>query len=312
MRVVVAGATGFVGQKVVPALLADGHDVRAGSRRPEAASPRGWDWVRLDVDGPLDEAFAGMEALVYLVHQLGTDVADLVDREAATADRVREAAERAGIRRIVFLGAPVPAGPPSAHIAARLETGERLRASPRVSCVELRASMIVGAGSESWTMVRDLALRLPVMVLPRWLSSRTAPIGVDDVVRAITAAVRDPMRTSAAFDLPGPEVLTAREILLRAARADGRRPVMVPVPVLSPRLSSQWLRFVTRADYGVARQLVDGLRSDLVPRGASWFAHAGGAPGPLDDAMRRAIADDPVDGAGARWERVAARVSRRP
>lgn len=308
MIVVVAGASGFVGRHLIARLLADGHTVRCGTRSPATARPVGRDWVRLDVDKPetMEAAFAGADALVYLVHQMGgAHGADLLAREGASASAIAEAAQRHGLKRIVYLGGPQPAGAPSEHLAARLVTGERLRASS-VSCIELRAAMIIGAGSESWTMVRDLALRLPVMVLPAWLSTRSSPIGVDDVVDALAAAVVDALEGSAAFDLPGPEALSAKDILTRAAATAGFRPIMFPLPVLTPSLSAHWLRLVTRADYGVARQLVDGLQSDLVTEGLGYWARMGDRrPTALDTVMRRAISADEIRGVGRRWEAAA-------
>jgi uncharacterized protein YbjT (DUF2867 family) len=306
--VVVAGASGFVGRHAVARLRADGHTVRCGTRRPNTAKPQDGSWVLLDVDraDTLDRALAGADALVYLVHQMaGGHTGDLLAQERAAADRVAAAAQRQGLRRIVYLGAPVPSGPPSPHLAARLVTGERLRAGP-TPCLELRASMIIGAGSESWTMVRDLALRLPVMLLPRWLKTRTSPVGLRDVVRALAAAVVDPIEGSHAFDLPGPELLSARDILTRTAAIAGFRAVMVPVPVLTPSLSAHWLRLVTRADYDIARQLVDGLIFDLPGQGASyWSRMPEGAPTPLDDVIRAALDEDDVRGLGRYWERAA-------
>ncbi|MEQ1500717.1 MAG: NAD(P)H-binding protein [Myxococcota bacterium] len=304
--VVVAGASGFVGRNVVDRLSAAGRDVRCGTRDLSDRDHRRA-WVRLDVDtgAGLDAAFGGADAVVYLVHGLADHGPDLIAREEASAQRVLRAAEQAGVRRIVYLGGPTPDGEPSVHLRARLQTGEVLR-SGRVSVIELRASMIVGAGSESWLMCRDLALRLPLMVLPRWLATRTQPIGIDDVVTAIVAAVDLSSAGSRAYDLPGPEILTAREILERVARQAGFRPVMVPVPVLTPRLSSWWLRFVTRADYGVARQLVDGMTSDLVAAGDGFWAELPDhVRVPFDEAVCRALAaEGPVHNRSARlWER---------
>jgi uncharacterized protein YbjT (DUF2867 family) len=312
MNVVIAGASGFVGRHLVARLRSDGHEVRCGTRNPVTARPSDWNWVALDVDRPetFDAAFAGCEALVYLVHQMtGGHGPDLLRHEAEAADHVVAAAKRHGLHRIVFLGAPRPAGRASPHLEARLCTGERLRSS-EVSCIELRASMIIGAGSESWTMVRDLAMRLPIMVLPRWLATRSSPIGITDVVDALAAAVVDDLPASAAFDLPGPEYLTAREVLTRTAATSGFQPVMIPVPVLTPKLSAHWLQFVTRADYTVARQLVAGLGSDLPCDGPSyWDRMNHRRPRALDEVMREALAADPVTGNGGRWERFVRRVA---
>ena len=312
MKVVAAGASGFVGRNLVARLVADGHGVRCGTRNPAKATPATWGWVTLDVDRPetLDAAFAGCDALVYLVHQMGGGHGpDLLRHEAEAADHVIAAAKRQGLRRIVYLGAPRPAGEASPHLEARLRTGERLRSSD-ISCIELRASMIIGAGSESWTMVRDLAMRLPIMVLPSWLATRSSPIGITDVVDALAAAVVDDLTVSRAYDLPGPEYLSAREVLNRAAATSGFRPVMIPVPILTPKLSAHWLQFVTRADYAVARQLVAGLGCDLPCNGPSyWDRMDRHRPRPLDEVMAEALAGDPITGSGRRWEGFVRRVA---
>jgi uncharacterized protein YbjT (DUF2867 family) len=168
----------------------------------------------------------------------------------------------------VYLGGVAPAGSGSGseHLRSRLEVGETLRAGP-VKTIELRASMIVGHGSLSWLIVRDLAARLPVMVLPQWLKSRTQPVAIGDVVTALVRALDLPLPTSACFDLPGPLALSGKEILEETARVMGLpHPRMIEVPLLSPRLSSLWVRFVTRAKWSVAREVVVGLAEDLLAR----------------------------------------------
>jgi uncharacterized protein YbjT (DUF2867 family) len=166
----------------------------------------------------------------------------------------------------VYLGGVAPAGGRggSDHLRSRLDVGAALRAGP-VAAIELRASMIVGLGSLSWLIVRDLAARLPVMVLPRWLKSRTQPIAIDDVVIALVRALELPVPGSAWFDLPGPVTLSGREILEETARIMGLgHPRMLELPLLSPHLSSLWVRFVTRAQWSVAREVVVGLTEDLL------------------------------------------------
>lgn len=312
--IVVAGARGFVGQHLVDRLLADGRPVRCGTRSPDRAREQqpDRDWVALDLDAPdtLPDALAGADALVYLVHGLGQSGGGLHEREQQQARAVRDACEAAGVRRIVYLGGPVPGHATSAHLEARRATGEALRGGT-VSCIELRAAMVVGAGSESWKICRDLAMRLPVMIAPSWTDSRMQPVGIGDVVTALVAALDDPEAGSAAHDLPGPECLTAVEILRRVAVHAGIRTVVMPVPLLTPRLSSLWLRFVTGADYTIARQLVDGLAEDLVLEVPGYWAHLGleGAPTPLDDAIARALEEEaPPGGAGRTLEQIARRV----
>jgi uncharacterized protein YbjT (DUF2867 family) len=185
--------------------------------------------------------------------------------ERLSAHAFADAAARAGLERIVYLGGPAPVGHTSHHLRSRLAVGEILRAGP-VRTVELRASMVIGNGSASWQIVRDLALRLPFMVLPRWLKSRTCPVALDDVVVALMAAATLPLSENTWFDIPGPEVLSGRQILERIAALRGRRIVAVEVPLLTPQLSALWLRLVTRTDFALARELVLGLGGDLLPK----------------------------------------------
>lgn len=290
----VTGARGFVGRHLTVALEAAGRSVRCVSRHPRPGASRGRrEWVRADVGDPgsLAEALAGCEAAFYLVHGMGGGE-DYAARERRQAALFRDAAARAGLRRVVYLGGTAPAGAPSRHLASRLETGEVLRAGA-VPTAELRASMIVGVGSESWQIVRDLSLRLPAMVLPRWLRNRSQPIAVDDVVRGLLAALDLPLSGAACLDLPGPETLSHRELLRRVGAQCGRTIYMLDVPVLTPRLSSHWIRLVTRADFAIARELVEGLTSDLVAGPDTLWARLHGGPRvSLDAAIARALADE--------------------
>jgi uncharacterized protein YbjT (DUF2867 family) len=274
MKTLVLGATGFVGRALVPALRVAGDRVRAASRREEA----GPEWVQCDVRAPhtLPRAFEGIDCAYYLVHSMG-ERGDFRAVERRSAEAVVVAAAESGCKRIVYLGGVEPAGRPSKHLASRLEVGEILRAGP-VPAIELRAAMIVGNGSASWQILRDLALRLPVMVLPRWLESKSCPIALADVVTALVDARRVRLATSECFDIPGPDVLRAREMLMIVAALEGRRIPTVRVSLLTPRLSASWLKLVSRADYEVARELVLGLRDDLLPRDRRYFRLTGHSP----------------------------------
>jgi len=272
------GATGFVGGAVRPVLERAGWHVRCLTRNAARARHRepaidcepAIDWAQGDVGDPAScaRALEGCIAAIYLVHGIG-EGADYHERERAAASTFAEAAARAGVGRIVYLGGVAPSGGPGAgagseHLRSRLDVGAALRAGP-VETIELRASMIVGFGSLSWLIVRDLAARLPIMVLPRWLKSRTQPVAIDDVVIALVRALDLPPAPSASFDLPGPVTLSGKEILEETARVMGlKHPHMVGVPLLSPHLSSLWVRFVTRAKWSVAREVVVGLTEDLL------------------------------------------------
>ena len=266
-QILLTGATGFVGGAVRPTLAAAGWQVRCLTRDVERARRRvpGADWVQGDLgdEASCTRALAGCHAAIYLVHSMG-EGAGFHERELDGARRFARAAAAAGVERIVYLGGVAPSGAGSEHLRSRVEVGETLRAGS-VPTIELRASMIIGHGSLSWLIVRDLAARLPVMVLPRWLTSRTEPIAIDDIVVALVRALELPLAGSVVYDVPGPQILSGRQILEETARVLGLpRPRMVQLPLLTPRLSSLWVRFVTRARWAVAREIVVGLTSDLL------------------------------------------------
>jgi uncharacterized protein YbjT (DUF2867 family) len=214
-----------------------------------------------------------------------------LERRAAKA--FAAAAAEAGVERIVYLGGPAPRQRASEHLRSRLEVGEILRAGS-VPAVELRASMVVGSGGASWQIVRDLAMRLPVMVLPRWLKSRSCPVALEDVVAALAATAELPLEGSAWFDVPGPEALSGRQILERIAALRGRRILAVDVPFLTPKLSALWLKLVTRADFSLARELVMGLQEDLLPKDDRFWQLIGHTRlVSFDEAASRALANEP-------------------
>ena len=317
--ILLTGATGFVGRALEPALARRGpvrcltRDVQtARARRPQL------DWVQGDVaeEAACARALAGCGAAFYLVHSIG-EGRDFRRREVEAARRFAATAGRAGVRRLVYLGGVAPRGRASEHLRSRLEVGEALRAGP-VPTIELRASMIIGYGSVSWLIVRDLAARLPVMVLPRWLRSRTEPVAIDDVVVALVGALEVPLEASAWFDLPGPEILTGEQILVETARALGLRPPLrLSVPVLTPQLSSHWIRLVTRARWSVAHELVLGLGDDLLAHDDRFWQLIGHTRRlPFREAARRALDAErrearPMGGAWAAVERALASRTRK-
>ena len=273
-----------------------GYEVRCLTRRPAEAQLRWPDrqWIAGDLGdaGSLPKALEGCEAAYYLVHGMGSAHPGWAEEELRWAQTFAQAAQAAGVKRIIYLGGVAPQGPPSEHLHARLATGQALRAGA-VPCLELRAGMIIGAGSTSWTIVRDLAARLPAMVLPAWLAHRSEPVAVSDVMAALLAGLRIDLPVSTWWDIQGPEALSGKEILLRVAAVQGRRPLLLKIPLVTPRLSAHWIRLVTRADYAVARELVEGLTSDLVATRTGYWEAAGlPPPMPLEEAARRALAQE--------------------
>jgi uncharacterized protein YbjT (DUF2867 family) len=264
VRVVVFGASGVIGRALLPE-LARAYEVVAVSRAPHDDAP-GVSWVRADATDPvsLRGLLRAGDVLVYLVHSLGTADFEEVDRRAA--ETVATAAESARARRIVYLGG-LGAGEDadSRHLRSRDETAARLD-SGAVPVTTLRAAMVVGPGSAAFETVRALVDRLPAMVCPRWVSTPTQPIALDDVVHYLVGACGLETEGSESFDVGGPEVMTYREMIERIARIRGKRMPIVEVPVLTPRLSSWWLHLVTPVNAAVARPLIDGLRTPTVVR----------------------------------------------
>ena len=277
-RLLVTGATGFIGRALVPALVAAGHRVRATTRGRTHGPAPGVEWMVADM-GKRDDAaraLAGIDVAYFLIHSMGGG-RDYAAAESQTAQHFREAAAESGVQRIVYLGGVAPAGVPSEHLKSRLRVGEILRTGT-VPALELRASMIVGADGASWQIVRDLAMRLPAMLLPSWTESRTCPVALDDAVAALIGGLDIPLPSSAAYDIPGPDILSARQILLEIAALRGRRVPSIRVPFLSVSLSSWWLKLITRADFFLAREIVLGLTDDLLPQDDRYWKEIGYAP----------------------------------
>jgi uncharacterized protein YbjT (DUF2867 family) len=297
----VTGATGYIGGRLVPELLAAGHSVRCLARSPGKLRDHPWagrvEVVRGDVtDGDsVRAALEGMDVAYYLVHALGSGSGfEEADRRAAGL--FGEAARAAGVRRIVYLGGLTPEGVPerelSPHLRSRAEVGRILMASG-VPTAALRAAVIIGSGSASFEMLRYLTERLPAMVTPSWVSTRTQPIAVRDVLRLLVGCARLPDDVNRTFDIGGPDVLTYEGMMRRYAAVAGLpKRLIVPVPVLSPRLSSLWVGLVTPVPGAVARPLVESLRHEVVCAEhdlARYVPDPPGGPLGLDQALRLAL-----------------------
>ena len=286
----VTGATGFVGRHLVPALLAEGWRVRALTRRPEQYDGPG-EVVGGDVSDPagLVEALRGVDVAFYLVHSL--DRTDYADRDARAALAFAAAAEAAGVEQIVYLGGlGSDEDRLSEHLRSRREV-EQLLARTSVPVTALRAAIVVGAGGISWEITRQLVKNLPAMVVPRWVSTRTQPVALDDAVRYLVGVAGNPAAYGRTFEIGGTDALTYEEMLQVAAEQMlGHRLPIVRVPVLTPRLSSYWLALVTDIDTRTGRNLIDSLGTEVVVTDTSIRELVPGTPTSYAEAVRRALA----------------------
>ncbi|MCW8220120.1 SDR family oxidoreductase [Streptomyces griseolus] len=275
LRCLVTGATGYIGGRLVPELLEAGHQVRCLARTPKKLRDLPWakqvEVAQGDVTDPesLGAAMRDTDVAYYLVHALGSGTGfEETDRRAARV--FGERAQAAGVRRIVYLGGLTPAEVPerelSPHLRSRAEVGHILLASG-VPTTVLRAAVIIGSGSASFEMLRYLTERLPVMVTPSWVSTRVQPIAVRDVLRYLVGSARMPEDVNRTFDVGGPDILTYRAMMQEYARVAGLpHRLILPVPMLSPGLSSHWVGLITPVPATIARPLAESLRYEVVCR----------------------------------------------
>jgi uncharacterized protein YbjT (DUF2867 family) len=290
--IAVAGSTGYIGGLLCRRLCEDGQEVRALARRPEGADDlraAGCEVRQADALEPetLGPALEGADVAYYLVHSMGRGSdGDFVERDHRAAENFAAAAADAGVKRIVYLGG---LGEGSKHLDSRHATAEALRRGS-VPVSYFRAAAVIGAGSESFRTVFYLVRRLPVMVTPRWVATRTQPIAIEDVVACLAAATDLGLPVDREIQIGGPEVTTYGGMIDELARALGRRPPLrIVVPILSPRLSSLWIGLVTPVDAGVAKPLIEGLSTETVVGDPSGMELLGARPATtLQEALRKA------------------------
>ena len=291
--VLVTGATGFIGSRLVSALLERGHRVRAMTRRPqEYCGPEAVEVVGADAQIPADlaRALAGVDTAVYLVHSLGSD--DFVDRDARAATLFGEAAAAADVAQIVYLGGLGAQDEHlSPHLASRREV-EGLLGAAGVPVTVLRAGIVVGHGGISWELTRQLVAHLPAMIVPKWVMTRSQPIAADDVVSYVPGVVAHPGALGRVFEIGGPDQLSYLQMLQATARiVRGHGLVILQTPFLTPRLSSRWLALVTDVDVTTGANLIDSMSTEVLVTDDSIREIVPLDPMPYAAAVRQAIAE---------------------
>jgi uncharacterized protein YbjT (DUF2867 family) len=293
MRVLVTGATGYIGGRLVPLLLDAGNDVRCVARDPDRLAGRfpGAEIVHGDVFDPVSTraALDGIDVAYYLVHSMAKSK-HFAHRDREAAEIFAAAAKDAGVARIVFLGGLGSSSDVqlSKHLQSRHDTGDALR-STGIAVTEFRAAVIVGSGSASFEMLRALTEKLPVMLVPKWVSTCCQPIAIRDVLAYLVAALDTPASAGRIVEIGGADILTYGEMMLRYAKIRGLHRTLVGVPFFSPRISSYWVHFVTPIPANIARPLIDGLRNEVIVRDTSGMSLFTIRPMGYDEAVQRAL-----------------------
>ncbi len=303
-RVLLTGATGYVGGRLLRALEARGAHVRCLARRPEFLRPRTAETTEIVAGDALDsrslgDALRGVDAAYYLVHSMGS-TGGFEEQDRRAASTFAAAAREAGVRRLVYLGGLGSGDSLSPHLASRQEVGRILRESG-VPTVELRASIVIGSGSFSFEMIRSLVDRLPVLVMPRWTRVLTQPIAIEDVIEYLLEALEIPLPRSMVYEIGGADRTSYRDIMREYARQRGLRRAFLSVPVLTPRLSSLWLGLVTPIYARVGRELIEGVRNETVVRDDAALRDFSVRPRGMAEAISRALENEDRDFAETRW-----------
>lgn len=295
MQILVTGATGFVGSSLVPALLDAGHEVSAltrdASRGMEQLDPR----VTVLEGDVLDrESLAGVfddvELAYYLVHSMESG-GEFEEQDKEAARNFADLASEAGVDRVIYLGGLGETGDDlSPHLRSRREV-ESILESGSYDLTTFRAAIIIGAGSKSFEMVRQLASRLPVMITPKWVRTPSQPIAITDVVEYLVQAVETPETAGMTLEIGGPEVISYEDMMRRTGQAMGRRLYIIPVPVLSPKLSVYWIDLVTNTPPSISHPLIEGLKNPVVVTDDTAEELLDVELTPFDEAVERAVAE---------------------
>ena len=303
-HVLLTGATGYVGGRLLKALESKGYVVRCLARRPEFLKDKLGDATEVIKGDFLDEAslekaMEGIDAAYYLVHSMGTKgVFD--EEETRSALNFVKAAQKSGVRRIIYLGGLSHGDKLSPHLKSRQSVGKILRESG-IPTLEFQASIIIGSGSLSFEMIRSLMERLPVMTTPRWVSVLAQPIGIEDVIQYLAQAIEIPLSVSQVFEIGGPERMSYLDLMKEYGRQKGLKRLIIPVPVLTPGLSSLWLGLVTPLYARVGRKLIESMRHETVVKDDSALKTFSVTPMTVREAIQRAFKNEDQIISATRW-----------
>ncbi len=269
MNILVTGATGYIGGQLVPRLISAGHHVVCLARDPNRLAGRKWENVAVRLGDVLDYSslppvLQGIEVAYYLVHSMAEGARGFEERDYVAAGNFGKAAHEASVKRIIYLGG-LGGGETklSSHLASRQRVGDILRASD-IPVTEFRAGVIIGSGSMSFEMIRYLTERLPVMITPRWVTTRCQPIAIENVLDYLTRCLTEPLSIGRTFEIGGPDVMIYGDMMRQYAAARRLKRFLIPVPVLTPRLSSYWVDLVTPIPASYSHPLIEGLRSEVI------------------------------------------------
>jgi uncharacterized protein YbjT (DUF2867 family) len=313
--ILVLGATGYIGGRLVPRLLAEGHSVRCLVRSPEKiAGKKAWSQVEIlkgDVLHPesFGKTFEGIDLLFYLIHSM-TGTGEQFERiDKTAAENVAMAAREHGIKRIVYLGGlGERSEKQSPHLRSRQQVGDILRTSG-IPVTEFRAAVIIGSGSASFEMMHHLVNRLPIMICPRWVNVKTQPIGIDDVLTYLVESVNNTASAGQTIDIGAPEILTYKEMMLAVAKALKLKRYILPVPVLTPKLSSYWMNLITPIPISLARSLIESLRYETVCENRIALDLFTIKPTPFAETLKRALEKTQAGDLETKWTGASAPVS---
>ena len=271
MKILITGANGYIGRRLIPVLLEQGHElfccVRDQARfdwhlRHERLHTVKLDFLKVESAAEFPQ---NLDIAFYLIHSMNSVIGDFASPERQSAHRFCELLEQTHCRQIVYLSGIVNEKTLSTHLSSRLAVEQILRSS-RIPCTVLRAGIVVGSGSASFEIIRDLVEKLPVMIAPRWLQTRGQPIAIRNVIQFLVDVMLREETFNQDFDIGGPEVLTYRQMLTQFSQVRGLRRLIITVPVMTPRLSSYWLYFITSTSFALASNLVDSMKIDIIPR----------------------------------------------